>query len=231
MMTDIKLEASGAIAGRATTADVWLDWAARATVVAVFSLYAYANLRGLPGHFPLDNIHKALALAAAVANIMFVSLVASTALTRLAPVRKAKGIEPRATALLGTFLCIWLAALPRVDLGPVLSALSIVLTIAGVSLSFVVLRWLGRSFSIMAEARRLVTAGPYRYVRHPLYLCEGIATLGALMRVISPWAILIAVAFAALQYRRMLNEERVLEAAFPEYRDYAAQTPRVIPKI
>jgi len=229
-MTDIKLGAAGASVIRAN-ADVWLDWAARATIVVVFSAYAYANISGLPGHFPLDSIHKALGLAAAVANIMFVSLVASTALTRLAPIRKAKGIEPRASALLGTFLCIGLAALPRAELGPVLSALSTVLTIAGVSLSFVVLRWLGRSFSIMAEARRLVTAGPYQYVRHPLYLTEGIATLGALLRVISPWAILIFVAFAALQYRRMLNEERVLEAAFPEYRAYAARTPRVIPRI
>src|SRR5207302_1587707 len=162
-------------------------------------------------------------------NVLFVSLVAATTLTRLAPIRKAKGIEPRISASLGTFLCIALALLPKADLGPILSITSTVLIMTGASLSFAVLRWLGKSFSILAEARRLVTEGPYRVVRHPLYICEGIATVGVMLQVISLSAVWIMIVFAMFQYRRMINEEMILTSAFPEYRAYAARTPLVIP--
>jgi protein-S-isoprenylcysteine O-methyltransferase Ste14 len=131
--------------------------------------------------------------------------------------------------LLGTFLCTGLAFLPKAELGPVLSATSTTLTMIGAALSFVVLRWLGKSFSIHAEARQLVTGGPYRIVRHPLYVCEGIAVIGVVLQVVSPWAVSIAIAFAMIQYRRMMNEEAILNLAFPEYRAYAARTPRIIP--
>ena len=139
-----------------------------------------------------------LAVAARMANFMFLILVAATALTRLSPIMKAKGIEPRVSALLGTFLCAALVLLPRAELGPALSIASTMLIMAGAVLSFVVLRWLGRSFSIQAEARRLVTTGPYRLVRHPLYLCEGIALLGVALQVISPLAIGITLMIALI---------------------------------
>jgi protein-S-isoprenylcysteine O-methyltransferase Ste14 len=94
-----------------------------------------------------------------------------------------------------------------------------------------VLRWLGQSFSIMAEARRLITHGPYAIVRHPLYVCEEIALVGMLIQVISPLALLIAAAHGLLQFRRLLNEEKVLRATFPEYERYAAHVPRLIPRL
>ena len=99
----------------------------------------------------------------------------------------------------------------------------------GTSLSFVVLRWLGKSFSILAEARRLVIEGPYRIVRHPLYICEGVALVGVTLQVLSPLAVLIAIVVAMIQCRRMINEEAILKLAFPEYHAYAANTPFLIP--
>jgi len=212
-----------------STVNPWLDWTARAAIVIVFTVFAFGGVAGIPRHLPVDSIHKLLMVAASVANVMFVSLVASTALTRLAPIRKARGIEPRISALLGSFLCIALVFLPKADLGPILSVTSTVLIVIGASLSFAVLRWLGKSFSILAEARRLVTEGPYRVVRHPLYVCEAIATVGVMLQVISPVAVLIVIGAWTVQYRRMINEEKILTTAFPEYRAYAARTPLVIP--
>jgi protein-S-isoprenylcysteine O-methyltransferase Ste14 len=131
--------------------------------------------------------------------------------------------------LLGTFLSVSLAFLPKAELGPVWSVMSTGLILVGASLSFAVLRWLGKSFSIFAEARCLVTNGPYRIVRHPLYLCEGLALVGITLQVLSPLALLIFVAIVMIQCRRMINEEAVLKATFPEYRAYAATTSFLIP--
>src|SRR5438067_1818556 len=232
-MTDIKLGEPGGASGDRVVAGLtvnrWLDRTARAAIVILFTMFAFGGVAGLPRHFPVDSIHKLLMVVASVANVMFVSLVAATALTRLAPIKKARGIEPRLSALLGSFLCMSLVFLPKADLGPILSVTSTVLIVTGASLSFAVLRWLGRSFSILAEARRLVTEGPYRVVRHPLYICEGIATVGVMLQVISPLAVLIVIGAWMVQYRRMINEEKILSAAFPEYRAYAARTPLVIP--
>ena len=198
-------------------------------IVAVFTAMAVLSLASIYQLVPIDGPEKLLMVAARLANCMFLMLIAATALTRLSPVLKAKGIEPRISALLGTFLCMALVLLPKADLGPVLSIISTMLIVIGAVLSFIVLRWLGKSFSIHAEARRLVTTGPYGVVRHPLYLCEGAALLGAALQVISPFAIVIMITIALLQFRRMINEEAVLNAAFSDYGAYAARTPRVIP--
>ena len=85
------------------------------------------------------------------------------------------------------------------------------------------------AFLIVPSLTYLAMEGPYRIVRHPLYICEGIAVVGAMLQVISPWAILIAIVVAMLQYRRMINEEAILNSAFPEYSAYAERTPLVIP--
>jgi protein-S-isoprenylcysteine O-methyltransferase Ste14 len=230
-MTKIKLgETGGAdLTPIEPVSNRWVDWAARALLMMIFTALAFLGAAKIFYYLPVDSIHKLLVVAASVANVLFLSLVAATTLTRLAPVRKSSGIEPRLSALLGSFLCMALVFLPKADLPPILSITSTVLIITGASLSFAVLRWLGKSFSILAEARRLVTEGPYRVVRHPLYICEAIAAIGVMLQVISPLAVLIVLAAGALQYRRMINEEKILKAAFPEYRAYAARTPLVIP--
>jgi protein-S-isoprenylcysteine O-methyltransferase Ste14 len=49
----------------------------------------------------------------------------------------------------------------------------------------VVIFHLGRSFSVVPQARGLVRGGPYSFVRHPLYLAEEIALLGILLQFYS----------------------------------------------
>jgi len=53
--------------------------------------------------------------------------------------------------------------------------------LAGDSIAAVVLIQIRASFSIMAE----VTSGAYRFVRHPPYLAEEVATIGSAMRFLS----------------------------------------------
>lgn len=215
----------------------WLfvgDFLGRVGIIGYFAYGASEKLAIIAGailHWDQQTSdHKELWLLSQMAILMFLVLVVVTTIFRLKPIKSADGIEPRISALGGTFLLGLLAlAPPAAPLPPALTSFALVLVIVGFGLSTYVLHWLGRSFSIMAEARRLVTGGPYRVVRHPLYLTEEIAIIGVILLNFSPLALLLGAAHWALQLRRMRNEERVLTAAFPDYSDYAATTPRVIP--
>jgi protein-S-isoprenylcysteine O-methyltransferase Ste14 len=90
---------------------------------------------------------------------------------------------------------------------------------------------LGRCFGVLPEVRGLVTRGPYRLVRHPVYLGEFGALAGLVLAAPSRWNLGVAVAFAAAQATRIRLEERALLAELPEYADYAARTPRLIPRL
>jgi protein-S-isoprenylcysteine O-methyltransferase Ste14 len=206
------------------------DWATRIAVASVFVLMLFSNVSWIiqAASGEITN-YTLLSIATRASSALFVSLVAATTLTRLPPIRKAAGIEPRIAALLGTFLLIALAMLPKQELPPIALAFSCALVVTGMLTSFVVLRWLGKAFSIMAEARRLVTHGPYRFVRHPLYVCEELAVIGTFIQVVSPLALIILIVQTVFQFRRMAYEEQVLTATFPEYEKYAQRTPRLLP--
>ena len=87
------------------------------------------------------------------------------------------------------------------------------------------------SFGIFPAARQLVTEGPYRLVRHPLYVCE---ILSALAMVISNGrlsTIALVVVFCGLQVTRIHYEESLLSKSFPEWRAWAAGRARLIPGV
>ena len=88
---------------------------------------------------------------------------------------------------------------------------------------------LGRCFGVLPEARGLVTRGPYRLVRHPVYLGELGACGGLVLAAPSGWNLGAAALMLAGQLVRLRLEERALTHAFPEYAAYAARTPRLIP--
>jgi protein-S-isoprenylcysteine O-methyltransferase Ste14 len=90
---------------------------------------------------------------------------------------------------------------------------------------------LGRSLSMLPEARRLVTRGPYKLIRHPLYLGEAIALVGLTLQFVSPWALMIFGFQCACQVMRMSSEETILSTVFPEYRNYMTRTARLLPHI
>lgn len=88
---------------------------------------------------------------------------------------------------------------------------------------------LGRCFGVLPEVRGLVTAGPYRVVRHPVYLGELGACAGLLVAAPSFWNAGVAALFVGAQAIRMRLEESALADEFPEYAAYAAATPRIVP--
>jgi len=168
-------------------------------------------------------------IIARAAALMVVVMFAALTLIRSKPVARSKRLEPRIIAILGVLVLFGLVFLERGETVMVWEVTSALLIAASGILTSVVLLWLGRSFSTMPEARRLVTSGRYRYMRHPLYLTEEIAVIGVLLQYRSPAAFALVALQMALQVRRMLCEEQVLGETFPEYEQYCANTPRLVP--
>ena len=90
------------------------------------------------------------------------------------------------------------------------------------------------NFSVYPEIKReavLITGGPYRFVRHPMYcalltMMIGIAIFnGGLSNVLG--ALLVAAAVVA----KALREEQLLRTRFPDYAQYAAVTGRFFPRL
>jgi len=161
--------------------------------------------------------------------LAFSALMAFLTIIRLPPVNTARGIEPRVTAIAGTFVIFGLNFLPVGSAPEWVKFVGLFLTATGLATSIYCISWLGKSFSVMATARKLVTGGPYSIVRHPLYFCENLFMAGAVIAHFSIEGVLLWAVQMALQFRRMYNEERVLRETFSDYEDYAQRVPMVIP--
>jgi len=85
--------------------------------------------------------------------------------------------------------------------------------------------YMRHSFSLMPQARQLVTAGPYRWARHPIYACYAAQYFGIWMtRPTAPLIVAIA-GWLLVTLVRIRYEERVLGSVFPEYAAYREHVP------
>jgi protein-S-isoprenylcysteine O-methyltransferase Ste14 len=100
--------------------------------------------------------------------------------------------------------------------------------ILGANLFYLSLRALGRSLTPFPRPREggsLVTEGPYRHARHPIY-GGGILFFGGWALFSAPLALLGVAALAALWVGKSALEERLLAARYPDYQRYRRETPR-----
>ena len=172
-----------------------------------------------------------LQLVALVGSFVLIFLLVYLLVTRRTPERRAHGIWPRLVAVGGTFLGNGFLYLNPVRLPLLLQITAALLIIAGAAGSLVAASWLGRSFALMPEARRLVTNGPYALIRHPLYAAEMIGIAGLMVQFQQPWAVILGGLVFALQYCRTIFEERVLQEVYPNYEVYRARTWRFVPYV
>jgi protein-S-isoprenylcysteine O-methyltransferase Ste14 len=90
-----------------------------------------------------------------------------------------------------------------------------------------------RSFHAAAQPTggRLVTRGPYRFVRHPIYesvcLFAWACGLGHLSVIALGMAAIVTVGAVV----RVAVEERLLRQQYPEYVEYARRTKRIVPYV
>lgn len=109
------------------------------------------------------------------------------------------------------------------------------MVVAGGLLAERALAYLGRNVTPTALPRSdatLVTSGPYRHVRHPLYT-SGMLSLPGFALLTGSWPVAVGGFLALLTLAvRTRREERLLVERFGDaYRSYAARTPPYLPRI
>jgi len=181
------------------------------------------------GTFALITLSKMPAVGILlVPTLAFESFVAVSFLIR-EPLRAAvRSPHARVAAYGGTFLLLvflqiarrfyphWLAP---TELGA-FRTMGALLWIVGSIWAAYSVWYLRSAFSIEPEARCLITSGPYRFARHPLYT-------GYLAQYVGMWLFFPTLPFGVVLFGwfllmadRIRHEERVLGDAFPEYAEY-----------
>jgi protein-S-isoprenylcysteine O-methyltransferase Ste14 len=90
----------------------------------------------------------------------------------------------------------------------------------------------GGSAGMDVPPQRVISRGPYRFTRNPMYLGHLIFLLGLALTFWS-WFAMIILAYRALWFhRRVLQDERRLEGLFgAEYAAYRSRVKRWIPGV
>jgi protein-S-isoprenylcysteine O-methyltransferase Ste14 len=91
--------------------------------------------------------------------------------------------------------------------------------------------YLGRSFSVLIEVRKVVLDGAYRWMRHPMYTGYVCFLVGfAIANFSLAYFILVPIHIALLLYRARLEEDRLAESS-REYQEYRKRTGFIFPRL
>ena len=139
----------------------------------------------------------------------------------------------RSVSILATAVLVAVAA-ALVFRGAILGTgpVSISLQAAGIALMLWARITFGlRSFHYAANTTQggLVTRGPYRYIRNPIYAAAWLVIWTGVAVHWSPINAMLGAVVAAMLIVRIACEEQLLRATYPEYADYARKTARLIP--
>jgi protein-S-isoprenylcysteine O-methyltransferase Ste14 len=213
----------------------------------VFGRAVPGMLFGFMGWLQLQRVVGAVTVAQAGVNAssvarviapalytLFCGIPAALYLTRPRPRARDGRLIARCAAFTGTLMQLVVGAFlgagtTLLTLPAVFDTVSVALGIVALSGALWSLAYLRRSLSIIPEARRLTTGGPYRLVRHPMYFFEILAAVAVLGSVLHAISVISLCVFVAMQVTRSRFEERLLAGAFAEYTAYARRTRRLVP--
>jgi protein-S-isoprenylcysteine O-methyltransferase Ste14 len=147
-------------------------------------------------------------------------------------------VPPRSTmvnvsSILSTAAMMVAPALMRPGMAAtgLLADAAIVVELIGIAFTQVARIYLGRRFGLLPANRGIVTGGPFRLMRHPIYSGWVVLTIGFLMAYPNLYNVaMFAISLPFLTWRMSLEEKHLTQD--PEYRAYLAKTPyRLIPGI
>jgi protein-S-isoprenylcysteine O-methyltransferase Ste14 len=147
--------------------------------------------------------------------------------------RPATAVSITSSVLLATGISIVLPLMMQPDPPSrgLMADTGVVVEVTGVIIGQGSRLYLGRRFALLPANRGVVTGGPFRFVRHPIYLGWLILSIGYVMAYPSLRNSVIVIAVLPAIVWRIAQEEALL-AAEPEYREYTARTVwRLIPFI
>lgn len=201
---------------------IWLDLLERSVILIMFGLFAtrmYVN-------FKLTYSMPVLLLL--IAEILPVILVTF---------RKWSNSPVMSTNPADWYLAFVAANAPLLAVpGETLSAIiplamCSLLIISGflVQISAKIILW--RSFGVVPAAREIKVLGPYRFVRHPMYVGYIIQHIGFLLAYPTPWNLAVYSGALVAQVARILREERILNGE-PLYREFSSRVRyRLLPGV
>jgi len=162
---------------------------------------------------------------AGAANVIWIAgaaIMAAMSFARFAP--RSATVTLRTIVASGAMLILPCFMRP-IDLSTgALATAGLVLELFGVVLTQVARVYMGRSFGILPANRGIVSMGPFRWVRHPIYFGWLVLSIGYAMSYASPRNImLIAVTLPFMVWR--IDQEEAHLSADPEYRSYMTRVP------
>src|ERR1700682_5459727 len=201
-------------------------------LVAVQGQLAFAGLQQALTHGGLDRAGT-MSLVNRILTVAFFAFLVAIYAIRSKAIAKDHNPVAVVAALTGSFVLYGLFLIPgqgRSTSVWVLAASDLCLAF-GMILALYSLTYLGKRFSIVPEARGLVTSGPHQLVPHPIYLGQIIAGVGLVLPTLFTLHILLFAVFLGAQIMRTHFEERILRGTYPQYEAYATHTRRLIPLV
>ena len=121
-------------------------------------------------------------------------------------------------------------------IGALISLHPIAITLQGIAVALMVwarVTFGRRSFHASADPTSggLVTTGPYRYIRHPIYTAGCLFGWGGVISHWSELSVTLGVLLVVGGLVRILCEERLLTQSYPDYLAYKKATKRMLPYV
>ena len=163
-------------------------------------------------------------------TIVFFFMMTYLYIVRSKPKDRTESLYQKIIAFLGSFI-IMLSPLvknPETDSMNVMIISFIFILIGGI-LTLYSLSHLKRNFSIIPEARSLVKTGPYKFIRHPMYLSEILWVFGSVLPIFSKGILVLYSLMVIFLFMRANFEEEILSKNFEEYEELKKSNWQIIP--